>query len=280
MNTYHLIGHPLGHSLSPQIHDRLFQLEGIQASYTLLDFPPEQLETELPRLRRSAAFNITLPYKQTLLPYLAGCGENVRLYGSVNAIQVRDGNFYGENTDCIGFLRTLQEHQIPLEGKVCVLGAGGVGRMFALETARQGAQVTLAVRESGLEKARQVAREAQEKLNALIHVCLTGEAQGPFQLLINATPVGMSPKIQECPAPLQLIEQSDAVFDCIYNPSQTLLLRQAVQCGKQTAGGMSMLVWQAAAAHELWHGTRFSPGAIRQITREMERLLALREENT
>ena len=277
MERYALIGYPLGHSLSPQIHQRLFQLEGVKAEYLLDDFPPQALEAHLPILQSYAAFNITIPYKTALLDHLAGISENARLYGSVNAVQVREGRFYGDNTDCVGFLRTLEGHGLSLNTRVCVVGAGGVGRMFALEAARQGAQVTLAARASSLEKACQVAAEGLEKLGTQIRVQPLETLDGPFGLLINATPVGMYPKVDASPVPKALLEQVEAVFDCIYNPSQTLLLQWAKELGKPAVGGMGMLVWQAAAAHELWLGTRFSHRAIQQLIGEMERLLAERE---
>ncbi len=277
MLHYALIGHPLGHSLSPQIHRRLFQLEGMEADYLLDDFPPQELEAHLPILRRYAAFNITIPYKTALLDRLAGISENARLYGSVNAVQVKDGRLYGDNTDCSGFWRTLESAGLALRGPVCVAGAGGVGRMFALEAARQGAQVTLAARASSLDKARQVAAEAREKLGAEIAVQPLETLAGPVGLLINATPAGMYPRVDAAPVPRAVVAEASAVFDCIYNPSQTLLLQWARELGKPAVGGMGMLVWQAAAAHELWHGTRFSHRVVGQLIQEMEAVLAERE---
>ena len=281
MKQYALIGHPLGHSLSPQIHERLFALEGLEAAYRLDDFPPEELEERLPVLRSYAAFNVTIPYKRAILPHLAAVSESAALYGAVNAVLVGpDGRMTGDNTDCAGFLRTMQSHGFPLETEVCVVGAGGVGRMFALESARQGGRVTLAVRQSGLGKARAVAAEAREKLGAELSVRELDALEGRFGLVINATPVGMFPNVSESPLPQSFLEGVDAVFDCVYNPSETLLLRQARALGKPAVGGMEMLVWQAAAAHESWHGTRFSAGAMGQLVREMEKLLELKERAT
>lgn len=280
MKRYALIGHPLSHSLSPEIHRRLFALEGIDAEYELLDIPPEELAARADTLRELAAFNVTIPHKRAVIPMLDSLGESARLFGAVNAVHHADGRLVGDNTDCGGFLRALGAHGVAIRGGVCVLGAGGVGRMFVLECARQGAQVSVAVRESGREKAAVLAREAREKLGAEIRVCDIAALDGRFSLLINGTPVGMYPNTDACPAPPAFLDGVDAVFDCIYNPSETLLLRHARERGKKTVGGMDMLVWQAAIAHEIWHGTRFSDRAVGRIIEEMTAYLLLKEQTT
>ncbi len=272
MQQYCLIGHPLGHSLSPQIHNRLFALEGRTAEYTLNAFPPEELEARLPQLRACAGFNITIPYKRAILPYLQSLDESGRIYGAVNTVAVSQGRMTGYNTDCGGFLRTMQSHQISLHTSVCVLGAGGVGRMFAIECARQGAEVSIAVRPSGREKAQEVAQEIA-RLGAQARICDIATLSEPFGLLINATPVGMFPKTGVSPVSKELVEQVDTVFDCVYNPRKTQLLLDAEDLGKQAVGGMDMLVWQAAIAHEIWHKSRFAEEEIQKIIDEMNQLL-------
>ncbi len=128
MGGYRLIGHPLGHSMSPQIHERLFALEGRTDSYSLFPFPPDKLETQVPILRGLEGFNITIPYKQAILPFLDSLDGSAALYGAVNTVRVQDGRMTGYNTDCDGFLRTMQAHGFSLKTSVCVAGAGGVGR--------------------------------------------------------------------------------------------------------------------------------------------------------
>ena len=101
---------------------------------------------------------------------------------------------------------------------------------------------------------------------------------GRFSLLINGTPVGMYPNTDACPVPPALLDGVDTVFDCVYNPSETLLLRHARERGVKAVGGMEMLVWQAAIAHEIWHGTRFSDRAVGRIVEEMAAYLLLKEQ--
>ncbi|MBE6905483.1 MAG: shikimate dehydrogenase [Ruminococcaceae bacterium] len=278
MQQYELIGYPLGHSLSPEIHRALFALDGIEADYRLDSFPPGELDAHLPDLKRLAGFNVTIPYKQAVIPALEELAGGALLYGSVNTISCRDGILIGYNTDCTGFLRTMSAHHFSLKTSVCVLGAGGVGRMFAIESARQGAQVTVAVRKSGREKADGLAREIREKLGCEITVCDIDRPGGPYGLVINATPVGMSPNTEVSPVTAAIFSGTDAVFDCIYNPAETRLLKEARLAGCRVAGGMDMLVWQAAAAHEIWNGSHYEDAQMAGIIAQMNEILAAKED--
>ena len=120
MQSYALIGHPLGHSFSPQIHARLFALEGIDARYDLTDIAPENLAAQMPLLRRHLrAFNVTIPHKRAVIPLIDSLTENARLYGAVNSVSIdSDGHTEGDNTDCNGFLRAMQAANIALETSV------------------------------------------------------------------------------------------------------------------------------------------------------------------
>lgn len=274
-----LIGHPLGHSLSPEIHQRLFSLGEIDATYTLDAIPPERFLDELPRVLEYDAFNVTIPYKRDILPHLDALTPEAELYGAVNCVhREADGRLIGGNTDCGGFLRTMTENGVALDTRVCVLGAGGVGRMFAIECARQGGEVTVAVRQHGEKggngKAEALRDEIRRLFSREISVCDICEpdiGEHPFELVINATPVGMFPNIGASPVPSEFLRGAKTVFDCIYNPTETLLLRQAREAGcEKILGGMPMLVYQAALAQEQWFGARFKPAALAALISEME----------
>ncbi|MEM1485211.1 shikimate dehydrogenase [Oscillospiraceae bacterium PP1C4] len=277
MEQYRLIGYPLGHSLSPQIHQKLFELEGCPACYELFSFASDQLEAHISALKQLNGFNVTIPYKRMIMPFLDELEESAQLYGAVNTVHNLNGRYIGYNTDCDGFLHTMLSHGISLDTRVCILGAGGVGRMFAIECARQGAEVVLAVRSGSLEKAQALAAEILVKTGMTVTVQDTESLDGSFGLVINATPVGMSPNIDASPVSSSFLENVDAVFDCIYNPAETLLLRDARRLGKQTAGGMDMLVWQAAAAHEIWNGSKFDGDDITKIIEQMNAYLLQKE---
>lgn len=275
MDAYGLTGYPLGHSVSPEIHRRLFALEHIPYAYEVHELPPERFEEAWPVLAALKGFNITLPHKTRVIPYLDELHESAAFYGSVNTVLRRDdGTHIGFNTDCDGFLRTLENRDIPIAGSVCVLGAGGVGRMFALECARRGAAVSVAVRQSGRERAAILAREMEEKLRQKLCILDIAGLKGPFDLLINATPVGMYPGAEACPVDPVLVRHCGAVFDCIYNPRETRLVRAAKKAGAAAAGGADMLVWQAAAAHQYWHGASIPEDAVKAMIPEIEDYIA------
>jgi len=124
MTHYALIGHPLGHSLSPQIHRALLAAAHLEGDYRLLDIAPEDLANRLPELQTLRGFNVTIPHKQAVLSAMAELDEKAALFGAVNTVAVRGGRFYGYNTDCYGFLRSLSAAGIPLAGRVLVLGTG------------------------------------------------------------------------------------------------------------------------------------------------------------
>ena len=270
MDKYGLIGHPLGHSMSPLIHERLFSLSGISDySYELIDIAPENLEASEEILRELKGFNITIPHKMAIIPMTDSLGESAERYNSVNCIANINGVMTGYNTDCDGFLRSAE--LLPLGGRVLLVGCGGVGRMIAIEAALHGAELTIAVRPSNVKTAQLVMAEILAKCGeASVKICLISEIQGSFDLLVNATPVGMYPKTDECAVSDEVIENCLTFFDVIYNPTETLLIKKARALGRMAVGGAAMLVYQAVKAHELWYGGEFSAEDISAIISEVE----------
>ena len=270
---YGLLGHPLGHSLSPQVHALLAETLGIRMDYRLFDTGPQQLEAAVPRLLGLEGFNITIPYKQKIIPWLSRLDRTAADYQSVNTVKPTAEGPVGYNTDCLGFLRALETTKGLKE--VYIIGAvGGVGRMFSLEMARLGANVTLGVRPSSQDAAQALAAEMEGRYGIHTKVVSPEAAPGQeFDLLINASPAGMYPKVENCPVSDALIDACSSVFDCIYNPRETLLLQRAKALGKHTRGGMRMLVWQAAAAQEIWLGVSFGEEQAALVEEKMARLL-------
>lgn len=270
MDKYGLIGHPLGHSMSPLIHKKLFDLSGIEDySYELIDIAPENLANSENMLRELKGFNITIPHKTEIIPMTDRLGESAERYSSVNCISNDNGIMMGYNTDCDGFLRSAE--LLPLGGKVLLIGCGGVGRMIAIEAALHGAELTIAVIPEAIKSAQLVMAEILSKCgNASVKICLVSEIEGSFDLLVNATPVGMYPKIDACPVSDEVIENCLSFFDVIYNPIETLLMKKARAMGKTAVGGAAMLVYQAAKAHELWYGGEFASEDISAIIKDVE----------
>ena len=264
MDKFGLIGHPLGHSMSPLIHEKLFGLSGLSGcSYELIDIAPENLSTDVENLKRLKGFNITIPHKTAIIPFTDSLAESALRYNSVNCIHNLDGKFIGYNTDCDGFIRSAG--MLPIGGNVLILGCGGVGRMIAIETALHGADITLAVIEQDIQNAQLLMAEILSKCaNASVKICLINEISGNYDLLINATPVGMFPKTDNCAVSDEIIRNCESVFDVIYNPTETLLMKKARAMGKTAVGGAAMLVYQADSGE-------FNPEDISEIIKDVEK---------
>lgn len=278
MNKKHfaVIGHPIGHTMSPFIHKRLFELSGVDAEYDILNISPTNLSTAYSSLKELDGYNITLPHKRTILPFLDSLSRKANLYGSVNTVKNEESS-KGYTTDPDGFLRALEHAQIPLQGKVVILGTGGVARVMAYESALAGCDTVIAVRPSDLSAAASLAGEILTRVIApQIKTCTIESIEGPIDLLVNATPVGMYPKVHETPVPSDIVAQCEAVFDAVYNPMETLLQKTARSLGAKTVGGISMLVWQAVVSHEVWDGSLYSKKDVETLCHdavdEMKRL--------
>lgn len=272
MSKYALLGYPLGHTMSPPIHKRLFELDGKpDAEYEVCEIPPDQLDRKAEYLNSLDGYNITIPYKVDIISRLDGLDESAKRYNSVNCVVNRNGKNIGFNTDCTGFLRSLEAGGAKLGGRVLQIGCGGVGRMMATEAALHGADLTIVVLPEFTSGAREVAEEAA-KLNpsAKINVTTHDKISGEFDLLMNASPVGMFPKTDDCPVNEDVVKSCKCVFEVIYNPNVTKLMSIAERNGIPAIGGMAMLVWQAAVAHEIWNGASYRDGDVEKIIAEMK----------
>lgn len=269
---YTLIGHPLGHTMSPFIHKKLFALSGIHARYDCTDFPPEMINDIVPEMNKLEGYNVTIPYKTSVIPFLDELDESAKRYNAVNCVVNKKGKTIGYNTDCDGFLRTVRGY--PLGAKVLILGCGGVGRMMALEAAAHDADITIAI----VEEARDMADKLLGEINTQFpdvnaQIVLISEITGNYEMLINATPVGMYPYVDLCPVPDSVILRCDTVFDAIYNPVKTQLVTKALGMGKRAKGGMAMLVYQAVKAHEIWHDGSYKTEDIDALISECEKIV-------
>ncbi len=283
MKKYALIGHPLGHSLSPQIHERLMKLAGIGGSYELMDIPPEELKGSYDALGALDGFNVTIPHKVGIIPYCGRLDASAERFGSVNC--VRNGSErVGYNTDVFGFLRSIDMLGATLASHVLVIGCGGVGRMIAAEAAYKGGDVTVAVLSDMLVEAEKALSAIKSKMprariktaEIRADVLSAEDFRGnipAFDLIINASPVGMFPKVDCMPCTEEILAHTDKVFDVVYNPKETLLSRTAGEMGKPALTGMAMLVLQAAAAQEIWNGVRFDGNDLKKIISDMEELI-------
>lgn len=257
MKSFALIGYPLGHSMSPVIHRELMNISKTEGSYKLVEIAPENLKDRVKELKKFAGFNVTIPHKINIIPFLDKMDDRAALFGAVNTVKCGE-TVTGYNTDCFGFLRALEMTDIPLSGNVLLCGAGGVARMFAFECVLAGCNLTIAVRDEDIPAAEKIKAEIKEKLSKNASVLKISEVSEGYDLIINGTPLGMHPNINSCVLPEEIIAKSKAVFDAVYNPEETLFIKYAKNNGLKYSNGLPMLVWQAAVAEEIWLETKFT----------------------
>jgi 3-dehydroquinate dehydratase / shikimate dehydrogenase len=255
--VYGVIGNPIAHSLSPQLHNAAFQARRIDAVY--LPFLVRDLRDFLSSVKPLgiAGFSVTIPHKEAIIRRLDGCDPLARAIGAVNTVVVRrGGELYGYNTDYVGVLTALSR-RIPLRGsRVLILGAGGAARAVAFALAESGASVCVTARRPVRAKAlaRAVEGEAIDRRDVRRQF---------FDAIVNATPVGMHP--HENISPLKAAELNcRLVFDTIYRPQQTKLLQLAARRGIETITGVEMFLAQGAAQWEIWTGERAPLAAMRR----------------
>lgn len=262
-----VIGHPIGHTMSPFIHTRLFALSGIDAEYTKLDIAPENLAYEYKNtLSKLDGYNITIPHKQNIIPLINEIDSKAKMYGSVNTVANYNGTAKGYTTDPDGFLKALDAAGIMLSGRVVIVGCGGVARTMAYETALKNLPVLFAVRIEDIKIAENLCCEIKNTIkDAKADYCTIPELEGEIDVLVNATPIGMFPRIDAQPVSDEIIKKSANVFDAVYNPLETVLIKKARANGANAVGGMSMLVWQAVVSHEHWDDSTYAVEDINKL---------------
>ncbi len=258
-----LIGWPVEHSMSPCMHNAAFQARRMNWVYVPLPVPPERLKAAVEGIRALGlrGVNVTIPHKQAIIPYLDRITPEAQAIAAVNTVVVeKDGTLWGTNTDAAGFMEDLRAHGVAVEGRpVLVLGAGGAARAVVYALVRAGAQVTVANRTVG--RAVELVRHLHTVLpGRTLRVVDCSPSQLAIEaerhtLLINTTSVGMWPQVDASPWPAGIgFGSIETVYDVIYTPARTRLLRDAAAWGCQTIGGLGMLVRQGAESWRLWTG--------------------------
>jgi shikimate dehydrogenase len=265
MKRVGLIGHPVAHSLSPAVQDAAFVYYGREERYELWDTEASDLEARVRDLHGGDFFgaNVTVPYKQAVMPYLDRLDALAEQAGAVNTIVNEGGRLAGYNTDVAGFAQALAAAGFSVKGeRAVVLGAGGAARAIGLVLVREGA-ASIDLCDLDIERARALAERLRSLANGQAAVrghaatdTAFREAVAGCRLLVNCTPVGTRHGEFEGQSPLDAdaIPSGALVFDLVYNPPLTPLLAAAQARGAQAVGGLSMLVCQAAASFSLWTG--------------------------
>lgn len=238
MRHFGIIGYPLQHSFSAKYFSEKFEREHIDAEYSLypLVLKAKKDEQLVELIDRLDGMNVTMPYKQAVIPYLDRLDTTAEAVGAVNVIC----NRIGYNTDCLGFMASLQPLLRPFDKEALVLGTGGAAKAVVYGLNQLGIRPTLVSR---TPKEGQLSYEQLDKALMESHT-----------VLVNCTPLGMYPDVDACPPiPYELITPRHLLFDCVYNPEETLFLRHGKEQGAATRNGMEMLYGQAKAAWKIWN---------------------------
>jgi shikimate dehydrogenase len=264
MKVCYIIGYPIKHSMSPKMHNSAFRELGLDYRYEAAQVEPGHLVNFLNQVMKRPdvrGASVTIPHKIAVMDELDVIDREAADIGAVNTIVNVKGTLKGYNTDGLGALRVLKESMGDLNDKrVVLLGAGGAARAVAYRIVQEAAAVTILNRT--LQRAVELAKYIKEKSmkhNVEVSASPLDDAHlarvvGETDLLINATPVGMHPNVDLTPVPKHILHSQLMVFDLVYNPLRTRLLREAEEEGARTLGGVEMLVYQGAEAFRLWTG--------------------------
>lgn len=241
---YGLIGFPLEHSFSKKFFQTKFRHEGLRAAYE--NFPLNTLTAtvfkDLWRKPNLIGLNVTIPYKQAVIPFLDEVEDKALRIGAVNTIKkMTSGELKGFNTDYIGFKKTLTQFLTHKNIKALILGTGGASK--AVEVTLQDLKIDYKL----------VSRQVK-KVNVINYENITPQELSRFKLIINTTPLGMSPNIRTLPPlPYQALTPQHFLYDLVYNPEQTAFLKQGLKYGSKIKNGLDMLYQQAEAAWKIWN---------------------------
>ena len=237
---YCVIGEKLTHSMSPQIHKRYFDYYKQDSTYVITQIPMEDMLGDCSGLLKEYdGFNVTVPYKEKVLKYLQGTSDEAKEIGAVNTVVNQGGDMYGFNTDPFGFESLLIHNDVAIKDKVfVVLGSGGASKSVCYILKKRGAKKVIVVTRKDTSEEGYMTYSALESFKG--------------DVMVNTTPVGMYPNVDNCPVSENVIANFDTVVDIVYNPVYTELLKAAVRLGKKAVGGLYMLVAQAMKSEEIW----------------------------
>ena len=247
MTTYGLIGYPLGHSFSRQFFTEKFAKEGIDAQYLNFEIPSIE---EFPNIIKNnptlRGLNVTIPYKQQVMQYLDDISEEAKAIGAVNVVKCKLStvncqlHLTGYNSDVIGFVESIKPLLKPHHKKALILGTGGASKAI-----RYGLEKKLGM------KTLFVSRSAREGM--ITYEEVTAEVLKEYEVIVNCSPVGMYPHVDECPAlPYEALNENNLLYDLVYNPLETLFMKKGAAQGATVKDGLEMLHLQAIASWDFW----------------------------
>ena len=246
MDIYGLIGYPLGHSFSAGYFNEKFEAEGIDAQYVNFEIPSiKEFKEVVEKSANLNGLNVTIPYKEQVIPLLDDLDKDTaKRIGAVNVIKiVRDGKktkLVGYNSDILGFTKSIEPYVEDHHQKALILGTGGASKA-----------VFCGLQDLGIESI--YVSRSKKSANTITYEDLTPEVIDSHHVIVNCTPVGMYPKINECPdIPYELLTPKHLLYELLYNPDETLFMKKGKQQGAIVKNGLEMLLLQAFAAWEIW----------------------------
>ena len=270
-----VVANPIKHSISPFIHNSAFEATNTNGVYLAWEVDAAELAETVANIRRYQMYgiNLSMPYKEKVIPYLDELSEEARLIGAVNTVVNRDGTLIGYNTDGKGFFKSLPSFKI--SGKrMVLLGAGGAAKAILAQAILDGvSQISVFVRSSSMEKTRPYLEKIQNATGFRVDLFALEDVQDlqdsitQADLLVNATSVGMDGSSQPIPTSIVLPEKL-LVADVIYQPFETPFLKWARKQGNQSINGLGMLLYQAAEAFQLWTGKEMPTDQIWELLKQ------------
>ena len=265
---YGILGHPIGHSLSPLMHTLAFRHHSLDAVYLPFSVAPDDLGSAVAGAVAlgMGGFNVTIPHKENIVTCLDEITDEASAIGAVNTVQLREGRAIGHNTDGAGFLLPLQEMATPVSQlDACVLGAGGAARALAAALLGAGCP-RLIIANRTFSRAERLAAELQSRYSDAevrsIHMSDAADAARQSRLVVNSTSMGMH-QGDGSPLPGSCLGPEQVAYDIVYRPLITPFLQEARAAGATTIGGLDMLIGQGAAAFAIWTGLSFPLEAVR-----------------
>jgi shikimate dehydrogenase len=274
-----VIGHPIAHSLSPRLHNSIYDIEGLDLLYLAFDIPHGKLRSAVEGLcsLSFSGFNVTIPHKEEVMVFLDEIDPVAAAIGAVNTVKIKDGRMFGYNTDGLGFLNSLKGQNIECNGRsILILGAGGSARAIGITLAVENPREILILnrnRDRGEKLAMDINDYAGYGLSKTVV-----EAPEKTDIIINTTPLGMWPKVLDSPLAGYSFNPDTIVCDIVYNPLETTLLREAKKFGCKTVGGLGMLVGQGIKAVEIWTNKQIHDSTVRQVYDELYSVLKERSQ--
>lgn len=242
MDTYGLIGYPLGHSFSRKFFTEKFEKEGIDVQYLNFDIPSiEEFPNTIKNNPTLRGLNVTIPYKQQVMQYLDDISEEAKAIGAVNVVKVGKEGLTGYNSDVIGFVNSIKPLLKSHHKKALILGTGGASKAI-----RYGLEEKL-----GIETLF-VSRKAHEGI--ITYKDVTADMLQEYEVIVNCSPVGMFPHANECPSlPYEAMNAAHLLYDLVYNPEETLFMKKGAARGATVKNGLEMLHLQALASWDFWN---------------------------